>query len=503
MSINIIVNLLGQIWVGLMAILFVPTYVRYLGSEGYGLISFFAVMQGFLGLLDMGLTATLGKESAKYIGGSYTKSAIKDLIRTYEILALVIIVTAVMVTTLLSEYIAQNWLKASSMSINAIEQAIILMGILFSVRFLEGFYRGIIIGLQEHLIYNIINATFATLKWAGVLVVLEYYGGTAKIFLLWQIIITLFLVIVFRKFVNIKIPNPAINPKFNKIYIYKNWRFTKGMALITLSVFALTNIDKIIVSKFLDLTTFGNYNLIITISVVLTIMTAPIAQTLLPKLTQNIAGRQIKEYEKNFNIGSQLIAATAGCVGILIAFYPAEIFYIWTNDVILSKKLALYLRIYCIGTVFNCLLVMPYLAQLAKEQTLLTVKANMVTVIILTPALMYFVSEFGLMAAVMVWCIYNICSFIITPRYAFKNIDDLKLLNWYKYDVIIPLILPICILAVSKLIPLNFENRIYALINLSVLGALAMISAVISCTSLREMLSRSVKRNKIPYLSNE
>lgn len=491
---NVIVNLIGQILVGLMTIIFVPIYVKYLGQEGYGLISFFVVIQAFLNLLDMGLTATLGKELAKYTGGSYTKSTIRDLIRTYEILALVIIGMGFLLIASLSNFIAEYWLKGNSISKDSIQQAIILMGLLFSARFLEGIYRGIIIGLQEHVTYNIMNMLFSTLKWAGVIVILEYFGGTAKVFLAWQILITMLVIIVFRKYVNLKIPNPTLNPKFDKIHIYRNWQFTRGMALITLTVFAITNIDKIIVSNYLNLSNFGIYNLILTMAAMISMLTAPITQTLLPKLTQNIAEKNFNEYQRNFNIGSQLIVSSVGVIGILIAFYPEEVFYIWTGNRQLASEIFIYLRIYCIGTLFNCLLVMPYLAQLAKEQTQLTVKINMASVIILTPALLYFVPKFGLIAAVSVWCVYALASFIITPRFAFKNIEIIKLSNWYKYDVFIPLALPICVLTASKFISIDFNNKLHTLSYLVLLGVLTMIIAVISCGLLREILSEKIKK---------
>ena len=41
---NIIANFAGQGWAALMALAFVPLYIKFLGIEAYGLIGFFAML---------------------------------------------------------------------------------------------------------------------------------------------------------------------------------------------------------------------------------------------------------------------------------------------------------------------------------------------------------------------------------------------------------------------------------------------------------------------------
>ena len=62
---NVTANFLGQGWRGLLGFAFVPVYIRYLGVEAYGLIAVFAVLQAWLGLLDLGLRPALSREMAR------------------------------------------------------------------------------------------------------------------------------------------------------------------------------------------------------------------------------------------------------------------------------------------------------------------------------------------------------------------------------------------------------------------------------------------------------
>ena len=59
---NIIANYLGQGWRVLLGLVFIPLYIKHLGVEAYGLIGVFAILQAWLGLLDMGLKSALGRK---------------------------------------------------------------------------------------------------------------------------------------------------------------------------------------------------------------------------------------------------------------------------------------------------------------------------------------------------------------------------------------------------------------------------------------------------------
>ena len=63
---NIIANYLSQIYVSLIGIVMAPMYLHYMGIEAYGLVGFYAAIQIWFGLLDMGLSLTLVRETARF-----------------------------------------------------------------------------------------------------------------------------------------------------------------------------------------------------------------------------------------------------------------------------------------------------------------------------------------------------------------------------------------------------------------------------------------------------
>ena len=69
---NTIANYAGQGWNALMAVIFIPLYIEYLGMEAYGLIGFFILIQALMFIFDMGISATINREMARYTSGSKT-----------------------------------------------------------------------------------------------------------------------------------------------------------------------------------------------------------------------------------------------------------------------------------------------------------------------------------------------------------------------------------------------------------------------------------------------
>ena len=257
-----------------MGFAFIPYYISYLGMENYGLIGFFVIIQGALTLLDMGMTPSLGRESAKYVGGGLDSNEFRLLIRTYEIITLIIISLALMIVFFLSSDIVKYWMNLESISPEVAQRAVVLMGVLFGLRFGEGIYRSILIGIQEHVSFNLANALVATLRWGGVVVVFEYYSATVLIYFWWNILISITAVVIFAFLVYRVSGMPKINTGISLNLIARNWRFTGGMALITLSAFILVNIDKLIVSNKMSMREYGMYIIIVTLTSALALIGA-------------------------------------------------------------------------------------------------------------------------------------------------------------------------------------------------------------------------------------
>ena len=74
LKVNSLANVAGQFYAIFIGIVIFPSYLNYLGPESFGLIGFFTMISTWLMMLDVGLSQTISRESARL------RSSRKDLI---------------------------------------------------------------------------------------------------------------------------------------------------------------------------------------------------------------------------------------------------------------------------------------------------------------------------------------------------------------------------------------------------------------------------------------
>src|SRR3990172_7347981 len=113
---NIVANFGGNIWTGLMGLVFVPLYIHFLGIEAYGLIGIFATILAVFGLLDMGLSATLNREVARLSVQVGKAQEMRDLLRTLEIPYWLVGLLISLIGVVFSPFIAYRWVNVETLS---------------------------------------------------------------------------------------------------------------------------------------------------------------------------------------------------------------------------------------------------------------------------------------------------------------------------------------------------------------------------------------------------
>ena len=112
---NIFANYVAQIYVTVVGIVMLPLYVKYMGAEAYGLVGFFAMLQVWFQLLDMGLTPTMARETARFNGGACTALELRRLLRALEGIFLGVAVLGAGTMWVGAGAIARQWLKVQQL----------------------------------------------------------------------------------------------------------------------------------------------------------------------------------------------------------------------------------------------------------------------------------------------------------------------------------------------------------------------------------------------------
>ena len=120
LRLNILASYLSQIYLIIISIAILPFYIKYMGAEAYGLVGFFAMLQGLFNLLDFGLTPTISRQTAQYNAGVENALNFRRLFRALSLIFLVIAILGGGALYLLDNYIATHWLKLNNLNIDEV-----------------------------------------------------------------------------------------------------------------------------------------------------------------------------------------------------------------------------------------------------------------------------------------------------------------------------------------------------------------------------------------------
>lgn len=432
-----------------MNLAFVPLHISFLGIESYALVGFFAMLQSWLLILDFGLTPTLNREMAKFKGGGHTVLSIQTLLRTTEFLSLGIALIVILLLWFLAPLVPLYWIQNSNLSDYTIVNAIRIMGCVIGLRFLEGIYRACLIGLQFQLVLNVMTSTITTLRSLGVVVILWTVQNSIEAFFIWQGFVSLLSVAMFKFYTDAILPKPEVKPRFLISSVSHMALFASGMFVSTCLSLLLTNVDKIILSRLLSLEEFGYYSFAALLAGSVGLLGSPINQAIFPRLCELRERKDDDGFKNLYHTAAQLVTVAVGPLCINMAFFSGVVLQAWTGDAKLAASASLMVSLLTIGNLFNSIMWTPYQAQLSHGWTRLSNTGNVVAVVFLVPAIVFFTGKYGAIGAACVWIVLNFCYVLFVANLMFSKILTTERFNWYWNDIIVPLSVVIVVAGIS------------------------------------------------------
>jgi O-antigen/teichoic acid export membrane protein len=423
-----------------MGLAFVPLYVKYLGIEAYGLIGIFAILQTSLGLLDVGMKPALGREMARFTAGAHDPQSIRDLLRSVEIIGAITSLGIALCIWAAARWLALDWITAKSLPTDVVAKSFTAMGLVIALRFIESIYVSSIVGLQRQVLESTVSSCMATARGLGAVGVLAWVSPTLEAFFVWQGIISLITVPILANIVYRQLPSAPRSGRFSWIAVTGIWRFATGVMAITLLALLLTQIDKILLSRLLPLKTFAYYALAGVLTSALHMLTSPISAAFYPQFTELATRDNSAKLSLAYHQASQLNAVVMGGAAVVLIIFPDSVLRLWTANSQLAFQVAPLLRVLAIGTLVNALMGIPYQMQLAHGWTALTIKINVIAVIVLVPAIFFFVPLYGAIGAAWIWLLLNVGYLVGDIYFMHRRLLPTEKWRWYGQDVAMPLL---------------------------------------------------------------
>lgn len=493
---NVLANYLGQGWIALMGIAFIPMYIHYLGMEAWGLVGFMSMLQAWLTLLDMGLTPTLSREMARFQAGAHSAQSIRDLLRSLEVIYGGVAAAVVGIVWLCAPWISVHWLSAKQLSDASVTQAIGVMGLVLAARMVEQVYRGAIQGLQRQVWLNGVQSMLSTLRWGGVVGVLAWVDPSLEAFFLWQGLVSLLSVAILARQTYCWLPPGERSSRFDLAVLASIRSFAGGMAATTFLALLLTQVDKLLLSKLVSLEEFGYYILAASVAGALYFLVTPVSTAVSPRLTELVARSEQQALIDTYHRASQWTAAVLIPAALMMAAFAEQLLYVWTGNADLAGQSAPLLALIALGTMCNGLMHVPYMTQLAHGWTGFAVRLNIVAVSFIVPAILWAVPRFGASGAAWAWLALNAGYVLIGMHFMHRRILPGEKWRWYRDAVFKPVIIgAVAVLAFRQwgVMPQERAMMALALAGTGMFAAGAVLMAVPAPRAFLQLYCRKIR----------
>ncbi len=504
---NVIANFVGRGWSAALNLALLPLYGKLLGMDAVGLLGVNTLLSQIFNLLDMGLSPTLARETARLtsvglvpVTGTVTEasyrnncaSELRHLVRTVEIVYWPIALIIVMIVSILAWPLAHHWIPASrSIQPSSVTTALLLMGISIAVQWPYTLYEGALMGLHRQVLLNIIVSICSTVRGIGALVVIHFYP-TIIAFFVWQAFAYCLLTAGVALAVWMCLPTSDQKPKFDLQIVRGIGKYAAGMTGVTALGFLLTQMDKFVLSRQLTLHNYAYYTLAFSAAGGLYFIIAPLYSAYFPHFVQLHTRQDTVGFTKLFHQAGQAAAAAILPATMIMIMAPKEIISVWTQNSESVLHTYQLFRLFALGFGLFSLMHVSLAALLASNMTAVVFRHNLISVLLGFPLLIWATRHYGAIGAVVVWIIVNIGYMAVMAPGAVRKLMPSETIEWLKNDILIPVLASAFVAMLCRrildLIHVDSFNRALLAVALVVAWALTSMGCLMSLGHVRGML---------------
>lgn len=478
----------SRAWNAVLLLALVPLYVRLLGVEAYGVVGAFLTLQSFISLLDLGLGTTLTREFARMSGLGGRQQEMRDLLRTLEAAYLLISFVIVLAVWFLAPLLASHWLRLGKLSPLIVERGLRTAGIALAVQWPKNLYSAGLDGLQKQTSLAWLNAVTATIRGAITILALTFVAPTLEVFFLAQLASNAIQTAAMAVVLWTSMPDAPLKASFSTQLLRAVRRFAGGMTGISVTSVALTQIDKVVLSRTLPLKVFGYYVIASTLAGGLYVIVSPIFAVVFPRLAELVSQDREETAAQFYEMSSQLMSVVLLPLAAVIALFAPEVLELWTRQPDIAVNGHVLLSLVVLGNAMNGLMNVPYAMQLAHGWTSLALWSNVVAIIICAPLTYVLSLHFGAVGGAAVWVLLTLGYMAGSMPVMHGRLLRNRLSRWYLVDIGGPAVAAFGIAAIGRAFIPRATSSLEALLILACLSAAACVGAVAVAPNIRQTL---------------
>jgi len=440
-------NVIGGAWAGVLVVLSTPFYVSRLGLEGYGLVGVWLVMQVMMGLLDVGMGATVVKEFAGSRPHNAGHEFKRDLLRTLEVFYWGVALALSVALGLTSGWIGAHWLKSHALPSASVSDALRLMAIALGLQFPSSLYANGLAGLQEQGRMNAIQILGNTLRYGGGVAVLLWRPDVASFFMMQSVVAAVQTLVMRRELWRMIYALAAPHPVVRMELIRQTWRYSAGMALTSIAAVLMANADRIALSRLLPTVELGKYSIAFSATGLIQLGIQPFYRAFFPRYAELVSAGDTAQLRAVYFRSCQLMAFAVIPLGIIGWTFAPQLLTSWLGRQ--NETVTVVFRWLLIGITCAGLMWLPAAFQQAHGWTRLHASMIAGALVLGVPIMVWAIRTLGTVGATTIWVLHGMSGITLELWLMHRRLLVGELVAWFRVVVLAPLLLTLPIVALA------------------------------------------------------
>lgn len=432
---SIFANTLSQAYVAVIGICLLPYYMKLLGQEAYGLVAFFSTVQYWTQILDMGITPAIAREVSSCRATNPRR--IGHTVAAFEKIFVVVGIVIIVVLLAMNQVIATSWLNIDRLASTTVSQALALIALGVGVRWMGGVYRGAVLGHEEIVWLSKVSVACATLRFVAVIPLLMVAGKDVTLFLGWQLLILVAELMAF------KLKSRALVRRVSEdgVVGMPAERLVPGLLRTAFAIgltsgiwTVITQSDRLLLSKYLAISEFGVFTIVVTAASGVMMLTNPIATTLMPRLTFLYASGMSEDLKTLYGKSTQMATVFGFGISLVVAAFARDVLYLWTGNETLAANYSSILTFYALGYGILVVSAFPYYLQYATNNLKLHVLGSLFFLAVFVPGMLFAYRGYGIVGVAVTWLAVNAAYFLLWCGVVHRRLLGAFHLRWLVFD---------------------------------------------------------------------
>ncbi len=398
---NIVANYLAVVWLGALSLLLIPVYLRLLGPQQWGLVAVCMTLQAVWGLLDAGLGQIMPRDVARAQGD---RAALARIYRLYASAYGVLGLAGMALGQLAVGWLAGSWVQAEGLAATQIEWALRLVLLQFMFQFANQAATGYWSGTEQQARLNVRQCAFATLKHGTALAGVAWWRADALGYLTGFVLWSMLEWAWNRRAVWRQLGHQGVGD-VQAAELLGLARQAGVLAAGVLIGMLVSQVDRLVLSRIVDVTAFGRYAIAVQLGLALLQLQYPLMRAYFPRVVRDDAQGRCNQSLRQLGM-ALLVLCALPCAGL--ALFAPWLLQHWLGDPRVAADVAAPLRLILLAVVLNAAYHVIYQRMLVRGASMQIVRINSVALLCVLAWLPLAAERFGIVAGGGAWVLVSL-----------------------------------------------------------------------------------------------